>query len=260
MTTNGLVLKRMAKDLKDLGMDQVNVSLDTLEPGKFELIARRRGFEKVVDSIDEALKVGFGSVKVNMVVMRDINHLEVNDFVELTKFKKLTVRFIEYMPFDGNKWNFKKMVPYKELLEIIKGKYSNIAKLVDDPNDTSKGYKVEGYQGDFGVISSMSDHFCGSCNRVRITADGNLKVCLFGPNEVSLRDIIRSDPKELKSGLGDDNQNANQSTFAESSFSPDQQQRLLEAIQQALSRKKAKHAGMFELSKTKNRPMILIGG
>ena len=112
MTTNGIVLRRLLKDLHRLGMSQLNISLDTLDPLKFELITRRRGFERVVESIDEALKMGFQSVKVNVVVMRGVNEAEVPDFVELTRDKKLNVRFIEYMPFDGNRWSEKKLVPY----------------------------------------------------------------------------------------------------------------------------------------------------
>lgn len=122
------------------------------------------------------------------------------------------------MPFDGNKWNTKKMVPFKEMLKIIAQKYpiETINRLTDDPNDTSKAFKITGYQGQFGFITSMSEHFCNTCNRIRLTADGNLKVCLFGNAEVSLRDALRSNAtdEELKSLIND-----------------------------AINRKKAKHAG-----------------
>ena len=96
------------------------------------------------------------------------------------------------MPFDGNKWNTKKMVSYREMLKTIALKYptESIKKLQDDPNDTSKAFKIDGYKGQFGFITSMSEHFCNTCNRVRLTADGNLKVCLFGNAEVSLRDAL----------------------------------------------------------------------
>jgi GTP 3',8-cyclase / cyclic pyranopterin monophosphate synthase len=145
------------------------------------------------------------------------------------------------MPFDGNKWNTKKMVPFKEMLKIIATKYpiETIQKLTDDPNDTSKVYfiilkvlihfkyynlkkktkkafKIENYKGQFGFITSMSDHFCNTCNRIRLTADGNLKVCLFGNAEVSLRDALRSNIDEKD---------------------------LVKLITDAILRKKAKHAG-----------------
>lgn len=108
------------------------------------------------------------------------------------------MRFIEYMPFDGNKWNTQKMVPFKEMLKIIGRSYpiESIHRLVDDPNDTSKAFKINGYTGQFGFITSMSEHFCNTCNRIRMTADGNLKVCLFGNAEVSLRDALRADTSE----------------------------------------------------------------
>ena len=138
MTTNGIVLRRLLKDLHRLGMSQLNISLDTLDPLKFELITRRRGFERVVESIDEALKMGFQSVKVNVVVMRGVNEAEVPDFVELTRDKKLNVRFIEYMPFDGNRWSEKKLVPYQELIASIRRRFPSLERLVDDPNDTAK--------------------------------------------------------------------------------------------------------------------------
>uniref|UniRef100_T1J5S9 cyclic pyranopterin monophosphate synthase n=1 Tax=Strigamia maritima TaxID=126957 RepID=T1J5S9_STRMM len=231
MTTNGIVLKRKLSALRQAGLDALNISLDTLVPVKFEFITRRNGWKKVIEGIDCALELGYDPVKINCVVMRGLNEDEINDFVAFTKDKKVDVRFIEYMPFDGNKWNDKKMVPYQEMLGIIKSKYPDIKRLEDKDNDTSKAYKVDGFAGQIGFITSMSEHFCGSCNRLRITADGNLKVCLFGNSEVSLRDALRS-------GVSEDE--------------------LLSIIGAAVGRKKKQHAGMFELAKMKNRPMILI--
>lgn len=138
MTTNGIVLRRMLKDLHRSGMSQLNISLDTLDPHKFELITRRKGFERVMESIEEALTMGFQSVKVNVVVMRGINDAEVPDFVELTRHKPLNIRFIEYMPFDGNRWNENRLVPYQELLTSIQQRFPKLDRLLDDPNDTSK--------------------------------------------------------------------------------------------------------------------------
>ncbi|TNN52042.1 Molybdenum cofactor biosynthesis protein 1 [Liparis tanakae] len=230
VTTNGMNLARLLPKLKDAGLDLINVSLDSLVPAKFEFIVRRKGFHKVMEGIDKAIEMGFNPVKVNCVVMRGLNDDELLDFVALTEKKPLEVRFIEYMPFDGNKWNFKKMVSYQEMLDLIRQRWPDLERL-EAGGTTSKTFKVPGFKGHVGFITSMSEHFCGSCNRLRITADGNLKVCLFGNDEVSLRDVLRS-------GAADEE--------------------LLEIIGVAVGSKKKQHAGMFNISKMKNRPMIHI--
>eukprot|EP01134_Creolimax_fragrantissima_P006818 CFRG6818T1 len=234
ITTNGIALKKMLPDLKAAGVTQLNISLDTLVAAKYHLITRRPGLERVLASIDEAVSLNFANrVKLNCVVMNGFNDDEVVDFVDLTKHKDIDVRFIEYMPFDGNKWNGKKFISYTDMLDRIREKYPVLHRLKDHPNDTSKAFRVDGHVGQIGFITSMSEHFCGTCNRLRITADGNLKVCLFGNAEVSLRDAIRD-------GANDEV--------------------LCDLIGSAVQRKKPQHAGMYELSRQKNRPMILIGG
>ncbi|XP_052009513.1 molybdenum cofactor biosynthesis protein 1 isoform X3 [Xyrauchen texanus] len=232
VTTNGMNLARMLPGLKKAGVDLLNISLDSLVPAKFEFIVRRKGFHKVMESIEKAIEMGYNPVKVNCVVTRGLNEDELLDFVALTERKNLDVRFIEYMPFDGNRWNFKKMVSYQEMLDRIKQKWPNLEPVPGEETDTAKAFRVPGFQGQLGFITSMSDHFCGSCNRLRITADGNLKVCLFGNSEVSLRDCLRSGASE---------------------------EELLHIIGSAVGRKKKRHAGMFNISQMKNRPMILIG-
>ncbi|XP_033368461.1 molybdenum cofactor biosynthesis protein 1 isoform X4 [Parus major] len=189
------------------------------------------GFHKVIEGIHKATELGYHPVKVNCVVMRGFNEDEVLDFVDFTKDLPLDVRFIEYMPFDGNKWNFKKMVSYKEMLDTIKQRWPELEKLPCETSSTAKSYKVPHFQGQISFITSMSEHFCGSCNRLRITADGNLKVCLFGNSEVSLRDHLRSGASE---------------------------EELIQIIGKAVGRKKKQHAGMFNISQMKNRPMVLI--
>jgi len=235
MTTNGLTLARRLPELQAAGLDALNISLDTLVPDKFQFISRRprAGHAKVLKAIDTALELGYSPVKVNCVVMRGLNEDEITNFVEKTRDENIDVRFIEYMPFDGNKWNTKKMVPYSDMVEIIRKKFPDFKRIADAPNDTSKGYKVPGFLGQVGFITSMSENFCGSCNRLRLTADGNLKVCLFGNTELSLRDSLRS-------GSSD--------------------QQLREQVGAAVGRKKPRHAGMAALPAMKNRPMILIGG
>ncbi|XP_060790697.1 molybdenum cofactor biosynthesis protein 1 isoform X2 [Neoarius graeffei] len=233
VTTNGMNLARLLPGLKKAGVNLLNVSLDSLVPAKFEFIVRRKGFHKVMEGIDKAIELGYNPVKVNCVVMRGLNEDELLDFVTLTEKKPLDVRFIEYMPFDGNKWNFRKMVSYAEMLDCIKQQWPSLEPLPGDETGTAKAFRVPGFQGQLGFITSMSNHFCGSCNRLRITADGNLKVCLFGNSEVSLRDCLRS-------GASDEE--------------------LLQIIGAAVGRKKKQHAGMFSISRMKNRPMILIDG
>ncbi|KAM7117567.1 molybdenum cofactor biosynthesis protein 1 isoform 1-T1 [Ciconia maguari] len=231
VTTNGINLARLLPRLKEAGLNAINISLDTLVPAKFEFIVRRKGFHKVMEGIHKATELGYRPVKVNCVVMRGFNEDELLGFVDFTKDLPLDVRFIEYMPFDGNKWNFKKMVSYKEMLDTIKQRWPELEKLPCEASSTAKSYKVPHFQGQISFITSMSEHFCGSCNRLRITADGNLKVCLFGNSEVSLRDHLRSGASE---------------------------EALVQIIGAAVGRKKKQHAGMFNISQMKNRPMILI--
>nr|XP_048699419.1 molybdenum cofactor biosynthesis protein 1 isoform X5 [Caretta caretta] len=198
VTTNGINLARLLPRLKEAGLDAINISLDTLVPAKFEFIVRRKGFHKVMEGINKAIELGYNPVKVNCVVMRGLNEDELLDFVALTKNQPLDVRFIEYMPFDGNKWNYKKMVSYKEMLDTVRQRWPELEKLACEASSTAKAYKVPDFQGQISFITSMSEHFCGSCNRLRITADGNLKVCLFGNSEVSLRDHLRAGASEDK--------------------------------------------------------------
>ncbi|XP_015278088.1 PREDICTED: molybdenum cofactor biosynthesis protein 1 [Gekko japonicus] len=233
VTSNGINLARLLPRLKEAGLNAINVSLDTLVPAKYEFIVRRKGFHKVMEGIHKAIELGYDPLKVNCVVMRGLNEDELVDFVALTEKQPLDVRFIEYMPFDGNKWNFKKMVSYKEMLDTIKQRWPALEKLPCEASSTAKAYKVPNFQGQVSFITSMSEHFCGSCNRLRITADGNLKVCLFGNSEVSLRDYLRSNATK---------------------------EELVQIIGAAVGRKKKQHAGMLNISQMKNRPMILIGG
>ncbi|KAF1799895.1 molybdenum cofactor biosynthesis prote [Mucor lusitanicus] len=191
MTSNGIALKRKLPALVAGGLDTLNVSLDTLDPHLFQIMTRRKGFDKVTGAIDEAVRLRMPHVKINTVVMRGVNDQEVLNFAAYTKENPVNVRFIEYMPFDGNKWNRDKLVPFKELVDRIESMYGRLDKLGDGLNDTTKHYRVPGYQGKLGFITSMTEHFCGTCNRLRITADGNIKVCLFGNAEVSLRDMMR---------------------------------------------------------------------
>ncbi|KAF9225547.1 molybdenum cofactor biosynthesis prote [Gyrodon lividus] len=234
MTSNGLALHRRLSDLVHNGLTHLNLSLDTLDPFKFEIMTRRPGHNAVLRALDVALScAGLRSVKLNVVVVKGLNDSEVLDFVELTKDNKLSVRFIEFMPFTGNKWDKVKMVPSAELLHTIKQRHPAIERVSDELNDTARSWRIPGYKGNIGFISSMSDHFCSSCNRLRVTADGQIKVCLFDAKEISLRD-------EMRRGATDEE--------------------LLQVISSAVMGKKEKHAGMEDIDVVTNRPMILIGG
>lgn len=170
--------------------------MDTLDPFKFEIMTRRPGHDAVLRALEVALASPLRSVKLNAVVIKGLNDHEVLDFVEMTRDRPLSVRFIEFMPFTGththdtcsrdeilsqlmpgNKWDKAKMVPSSELLSRIQTKYPAVTKASDEHNDTARNYIIPGHRGSIGFISSMSDHFCGSCNRLRLTADGQIKVC-----------------------------------------------------------------------------------
>ncbi|KAL2743570.1 molybdenum cofactor biosynthesis protein 1 isoform X1 [Vespula maculifrons] len=198
ITTNGLTLTRQLPALQRAGLDALNISLDTLKADRFERFTRRKGWAKVMASIDLAVQLGYNPVKVNCVVMRGFNDDELVHFVNMTKDRPLDIRFIEYMPFDGNKWKENKMVSFDEMKKIIRQTYPEFQALPNKANDTSKvAYQVPGFVGQIGFITSMTHNFCSSCNRLRITADGNLKVCLFeGESEVSLRDVLRNEGSE----------------------------------------------------------------
>ncbi|KAL7818055.1 molybdenum cofactor biosynthesis prote [Trichoderma aethiopicum] len=270
ITTNGISLHRKLDSMIESGLTGVNLSLDTLDPFQFQIMTRRKGFDAVQKSIDRILELnslGAGvKLKINCVVMRGLNDREILPFVELTREKDLEVRFIEYMPFDGNKWNKGKMFSYNEMLDVIRAEHPDLHKVQDDKNDTSKTWKVPGFAGRLGFITSMTHNFCGTCNRLRITSDGNLKVCLFGNAEVSLRDILRKSnsgepiDEEAFEAMKQIEMNRRQGLAGSDlplGVAPNEAE-LLDVIGVAVKGKKAKHAGIGELEHMKNRPMILI--
>jgi cyclic pyranopterin phosphate synthase len=175
--------------LEQAGIRSLNISLDTLQSEKFQLVTRRDQFQKVYDNIQLLLKKNF-HVKVNMVVMKGFNDNEINDFIEWTKHEPVHVRFIEFMPFTGNRWTSNKVVTMQEILEVVKEKYEMV-RLQDEKHDTAKGFKVPGHAGTFAIISTMSANFCGECNRMRLTADGKMKNCLFSGYETDLLSALR---------------------------------------------------------------------
>jgi GTP 3',8-cyclase len=272
LTTNGLALHRKLEGMVEAGLTGVNLSLDTLDPWQFQIMTRRNGFDAVMKSIERVLELnrhGAGiKLKINCVVMRGVNDREIIPFVEMTREQDIEIRFIEYMPFDGNKWNKGKMFGYNEMLDVIRANYPGLEKVRDHKNDTSKTWRIPSFMGRIGFITSMTHNFCGSCNRLRITSDGNLKVCLFGNAEVSLRDILRKSnsgepiEEEAFEAMKKIEMDRRQQLVDPSKplgLAPNEQD-LLDVIGMAVKRKKEKHAGIGELEHMKNRPMILIGG
>lgn len=192
ITSNAVIIDKFIDVLKKYNVNKINVSLDSLDESKFKHITRRHEFQKVYNNILLLVKEGF-TVKVNAVLMKGFNDNEIIDFINFTKDLPISVRFIEFMPFDGNKWDMSKMVSYAEVMKYVNDTYAenDIIRLEDAPNDTSKNYKIKEYQGSFAIISSVTNPFCDSCNRLRLTANGQLKNCLFSSTESDLLTTLR---------------------------------------------------------------------
>ena len=193
LTTNGILIDRHIDVLKQFKVKKINLSLDTLVSSKFASITLRNQFEKVIDNLHLLLNNDF-QVKVNVVLIKGFNDNEIVDFAKLTQFLPISVRFIEFMPFAGNEWDRSKMVSQQEILSLVGSVFTQneIQKLEDEKNFTSRNYKIKDFQGDFGIISSITNPFCDSCNRIRLTADGKIKNCLFSNSETDLLTAFRN--------------------------------------------------------------------
>ncbi|MGN7812634.1 GTP 3',8-cyclase MoaA [Flavobacterium sp. 22076] len=238
VTTNGILIDRYIDVLKQFKIKKINLSLDTLISSKFQAVTLRNQFEKVIDNLHLLLNNDF-QVKVNVVLIKGFNDNEIVDFVKLTQFLPISVRFIEFMPFAGNEWDRSKMVSQHEILSLVGNVFpeNEIQKLEDEKNFTSRNYKIKDFQGDFGIISSITNPFCDSCNRIRLTADGKIKNCLFSNSETDLLTPFRNG--ETITGL----------------------------ISESIQNKKKVRAGMSGINEindpvlhSDNRSMIAIGG
>lgn len=192
ITTNGTIIYKYYEQLKKLKIGSINLSIDSLDKDNFYKITRRNSFDRVWKTLNELVDQGFNT-KLNIVTLPNQNTDELSDFVELTKHKDISVRFIEEMPFNGKGlrdvseiWNKDKI--YYEISDNFK----NIEKLDSSKNSTSVNYKVSGYKGSFGIIPAFTRTICGGCNRIRITASGDLKLCLFDDGVFNLREFIRN--------------------------------------------------------------------
>jgi cyclic pyranopterin phosphate synthase len=235
MTTNATRLHEFVNEIKNAGIPSLNISLDTLQRDRFILMTKRDQHEQVMRNIQLMLDNGIG-VKVNMVAMKGINDSEILDFIEWTKNTPIHIRFIEFMPFDGNRWNREKVITLQEILDKVKSVY-DFSPIKRAPHETAKNYQVPGHKGSFAVISTMSAPFCGDCNRIRLTADGKMKNCLFSTSETDLLTAFRN---------GED---------------------IKPLIHQNIATKKQALGGQFttdlekiEVNELNNRTMISIGG
>lgn len=193
LTTNGLLLKRMARPLWEAGLRRINISLDTLSGEKFVHIARRDGFRETWEGIEEADRVGFRPLKLNMVVMRGMNDDEVVDFAGMARERPWHIRYIEFMPLDGDGlWSRDKVVPAHEIVERIHARWP-LESVSDAPlTDPARIFRFRDGLGSVGVIASVSEPFCFACDRVRVTPEGKLRTCLFSTWETDLKGPMRA--------------------------------------------------------------------
>jgi len=192
LTTNGVLLSETAKELKDAGLDRVNISLDTLKPDRFYEITRRDLFNKVIEGIDAALEARLDPVKINVVLIRGTNDDEIEDFVEITRERPLSVRFIEFMPISHmSEWTRKKVIPSSDLKSEIQKRYQLIPLPEKKGSGPSEDYQVKGFSGSVGFITPVTESFCEKCNRIRVTSDGRIRSCLFSDNEHDILPLLR---------------------------------------------------------------------
>ncbi len=193
MTTNAFFLKEHAQSLKDAGLKRLNVSLDALDPEKFKHVNRRDCLQQVLDGLQEAAKVGFKSIKINAVAMRNFSESEILSLIDMGRSDGFEVRFIEFMPLDSDQtWERDKVLFGHEIVDIIKEKHDLIP--IDNSLDIGPAseYRFADGKGKIGIITAVSNPFCDHCNRIRMTADGKLRTCLFSTDETDLKQLVRS--------------------------------------------------------------------
>jgi GTP 3',8-cyclase len=193
LTTNGILLRKLAQPLWDAGLRRLNISMDTLRGERFVHIARRDGFRQVWEGVEEAQRVGFRPLKINMVVMRGVNDDEVVEFAGLARTRPWQIRFIEFMPLDGdNVWSRDQVVPAQEILERIHATWPLENASSAPLSSPARVFRFRDGLGDIGVIASVSEPFCFACDRIRITPEGKLRTCLFSVTETDLKTPMRA--------------------------------------------------------------------
>ncbi|MEM9142382.1 MAG: GTP 3',8-cyclase MoaA [Bacteroidota bacterium] len=196
VTTNATLIGPYIDELKDLGIRNINVSLDAINKDTFERITRRNQYETVHDNMTRLIMEGF-NVRVNCIVLDGQNTQDILPMLQLAKHFDVGVRFLEEMPFNGGSRSFDALTwDYKRILVYIKEAYPDCYRLESPKTSTSINYKIPGFKGTFGLIPSFTRTFCGSCNRLRISATGDVITCLYGKPKMNLRDILRGENSE----------------------------------------------------------------
>jgi len=191
MTTNGATLPLVAQDLKDAGLKRLNISLDSLDRDRFIELTRRDDLERVLEGIDAAIDAGFDPVKINVVLMNGVNHDEIVDFATFGRDKGVIVRFIEFMPLDADEqWGPDRVVPLADVVKAIDEVYP--IEPFARTSAPATTYRYEDGKGQIGVIATVTEKFCDTCDRIRLTADGQFRNCLFAVQDYNLRDALRA--------------------------------------------------------------------
>lgn len=198
VTTNATLIGQHIDELKELGIKNINVSMDAINRETFEKITRRNQYDTVHNNMIRLITEGF-NVRINFIALEGQNTADILPMLELTKHYNVSVRFLEEMPFNGGSKTFDSIVwDYKRILEYIKEAYPDYYKLESPKTSTSINYKIPGFKGTFGVIPSFSRTFCGTCNRLRISATGDVITCLYAKARMNIRDTLRSENSEEK--------------------------------------------------------------
>jgi len=194
ITTNGILLPKYAKDLKKAGLKRVNISIDSLKPDKYKEITRGGDLSKVLDGINEAIRLELTPVKLNVVAIGGYNDDEIGDFIQLTKDKPIDVRFIELMPIgEASEWGKERFISNED----IKNMFPDLESTETEKSSPAKYYKLAGGMGRVGFINPISSHFCGDCNRLRLTSDGKLKPCLHSNDEIDILEVVKNNPEKI---------------------------------------------------------------
>lgn len=236
LTTNGILLPQQAKALAEAGLTRINVSLDTLLREKFTQVTRRDQLDRVLEGLDAlAAYPSIHPIKINAVAMRNFSEAEVLDFVRFARDKAYVMRWIEFMPLDADQiWRKEDILTGSEIKAIIEAAYGPLVPITSgDPSETARRYTFSDNIGEVGFINPVSEPFCAQCDRIRITADGQLRTCLFATEETDLRSVVRSDADDLE---------------------------LARVIRQAVWHKELKHYIGDKRFKRANRSMSMIGG
>lgn len=234
LTTNGVLLAQYAADLRAAGVTHVNVSLDSLQPGRYKQITRRDAFHRVWEGLEEVERLGFRPIKINVVAMRGVNDDEILDFARLSLEKPYHVRFIEFMPVgEKNGWTGDRFISTAEIRDRITA-LGPLRSLDSRPLDgPAERFVLQGSKGEIGFIGALSHHFCSRCNRLRLTAEGALRGCLFSDDETDIKTPLRS-------GASDEC--------------------IMELIRHVIATKPKGHGSMLQSPRKCSRPMSRIGG